>query len=60
MEGVPFRGGTTLEVGNRTSKGGARVAIRFACHTSAIVYVPGPGKAEFRAGLLIDSGKEKD
>jgi len=34
-------------------KGGGRLAIRLVRHVSAVLYVLGPGRAEFRAGVLI-------
>jgi hypothetical protein len=41
-------------------KGGGRLAVRLTRHISAILYVLGPGRAEFRAGLLIHPGKTPD
>ena len=34
-------------------KGGSRLAIRVVRHASAMLYVLGPGRTEFRAGILI-------
>jgi hypothetical protein len=38
-------------------KAGGRLAIRVMRHASAILYVLGPGRAEFRAGVLIHPAK---
>jgi hypothetical protein len=39
-------------------KGGGRAAFRFAKRFSAVLYVLGPGKAEWRAGLLFHGPQE--
>jgi hypothetical protein len=38
-------------------KGGGRLAIRVLRHASAMLYVLGPGRTEFRAGVLIHPAK---
>jgi hypothetical protein len=41
-------------------KGGGRLTFRVARHASAILYVLGPGRTEFRAGLMIHPAKKEN
>jgi hypothetical protein len=41
-------------------KGGGRLAFRIVRHASAILYVLGPGRTEFRAGLVIHPAKKEN